>query len=199
MFKVGITGNIGSGKTTVCKIFEVLGIPVFYADDAAKDVMIADTELIAGIKDTFGSESYFEDGTLNRKHIAGIVFNDKDQLSKLNALVHPAVFRAFDKWVIDQKAPYVLKEAAILFESGSYKLCDRSVMVTAPLDLRIKRVTQRDGITADEVKSRNDRQFTEEKKLAMANDVIINDDTQLVIPQVIKLHELYLSLAQQNS
>lgn len=197
MFKVGITGNIGSGKTTVCKIFEVLGIPIFYADDAAKDVMVTDAELIAGIKQTFGNGAYFEDGELNRKHIAGIVFNDKEELAKLNALVHPAVFRAFDKWVLLQKkAPYVLKEAAILFESGSYKKCDRAIMVTAPLDLRIKRVITRDGITADEVKSRNDRQFTEEKKLAMADDVIINDDTQLVIPQVLKLHELYLSLAQ---
>jgi dephospho-CoA kinase len=197
MFKVGITGNIGSGKTTVCKIFEVLGIPVFYADDEAKKVMIEDDVLIAGIKQAFGNEAYFEDGTLNRKHIAGIVFNNKEELLKLNALVHPAVFRAFDKWVINQNnVPYVLKEAALLFESDSYKMCDRSVMVTAPLDIRIQRVTQRDGITADEVKSRNDRQFSEEKKLAMANDVIINDDTQLVIPQVIKLHELYLSLAE---
>jgi dephospho-CoA kinase len=197
MFKVGITGNIGSGKTTVCKIFEVLGIPVFYADDEAKKVMIEDDVLIAGIKQTFGNEAYFEDGTLNRKHIAGIVFNNKEELLKLNALVHPAVFRAFDKWVINQKnVPYVLKEAALLFESDSYKMCDRSVLVTAPLDIRIQRVTQRDGITADEVKSRNDRQFSEEKKLGMANDVIINDDTQLVIPQVIKLHELYLSLAE---
>lgn len=196
MFKVGITGNIGSGKTTVCKIFEVLGIPVFYADDAAKDVMVTDAELIAGIKQSFGNEAYFDDQTLNRKHIAGIVFNDKEQLAKLNSLVHPAVFRAFDQWVLHQKnAPYVLKEAAILFESGSYKKCDRAIMVTAPLNLRIKRVTTRDGITANEVKSRNDRQFTEEKKLALADDVIINDDTQLVIPQVLKLHKLYLSLA----
>ncbi|MFD0764129.1 dephospho-CoA kinase [Mucilaginibacter lutimaris] len=200
MFKVGITGNIGSGKTTVCKIFEVLGIPVFYADDAAKEVMIADAELVASIKQTFGNEAYFADGSLNRKYIAAIVFNNKDELVKLNELVHPATFSAFDKWVKNQKhAPYVLKEAAILFESDSYKLCDRSIMVTAPLDIRIKRVTQRDGITADEVKSRNDRQFSEEKKLTLANDVIINDDTQLVIPQVLKLHKLYLTIAQQNS
>jgi dephospho-CoA kinase len=199
MFKVGITGNIGSGKTTVSKIFEVLGIPVFYADEEAKSVMVTDAELIAAIKQTFGTEAYFEDDTLNRKYIAGIVFNNKEELTKLNALVHPAVFRAFDKWVLLQKkAPYVLKEAAILFESGSYRKCDRAIMVTAPLELRIKRVTARDGITADEVKSRNDRQFAEEKKLAMADDVIINDDTQLVIPQVLKLHELYLSLASKK-
>lgn len=199
MFKVGITGNIGSGKTTVSKIFEVLGIPVFYADDAAKQVMVKDAELIAGIKQTFGDEAYFADGTLNRKLIAGIVFNSKQELEKLNALVHPATFRAFDNWVLEHKdAPYVLKEAAILFESGSYKLCDKALMVTAPLEIRIKRVISRDGFTADEVKSRNDRQFTEKKKLALANDIIINDDTQLVIPQVLKLHEVYLSLAAHN-
>ena len=196
MLKIGITGNIGSGKTTVSKMFGVLGIPVFYADIAAKDIMTADPVLVADIKKTFGSDAYFADGSLNRKHIANIVFNDDKELAKLNALTHPAVFRAFDKWVLHQKdAPYVLKEAAILFESGSYKKCDRAIMVTAPLNLRIKRVTTRDGITADEVKSRNDRQFTEEKKLAMADDVIINDDTQLVIPQVLDLHEQFLQLA----
>jgi dephospho-CoA kinase len=197
MFKVGITGNIGSGKTTVCKIFEVLGIPVFYADDEAKKVMVTDDLLIAGIKHTFGNESYFADGTLNRKHIAGIVFNNNDDLIKLNTLVHPAVFRSFDKWVLqfDSKVPYVMKEAALLFESDSYIMCDRTIMISAPLDLRIKRVTQRDGISAEEVQNRNARQFTEEKKREMANDLIINDDTELVIPQVLKLHKLYLSLA----
>jgi len=202
MFKVGITGNIGSGKTTVCKVFEVLGIPVFYADDAAKRVMVEDAVLIEGIKQTFGAESYFEDGTLNRKHIAGIVFNNPDELAKLNALVHPATFRAFDVWVQQFKGrtdiPYVLKEAAVLFESGSYKMCHRSLMVSAPLDTRVKRVMQRDGITQEEVQSRNARQMSEEQKLDMANDKIINDDTELVIPQVLHLHKLYLSLAKSE-
>lgn len=196
MLKVGITGNIGSGKTTICKVFEVLGIPVFYADEAAKKVMTNDAELIAGIKEAFGNEAYFADGSLNRKHIGGIVFNDKQQLEKLNALVHPATFRAFDVWVEQQThALYVLKEAAILFESGSYKKCDRSILVTAPLDIRIARVMQRDGVTADEVKSRETRQYPQEKKIELANDIIVNDDSQLVIPQVLKLHEMYLSLA----
>jgi len=200
MFKVGITGNIGSGKTTICKVFEVLGIPVFYADDEAKNVMVNDAVLIASIKQAFGNEAYFDDATLNRKHIAGIVFNNNEQLTKLNTLVHPAVFRAFDTWVlnVDPKVPYVLKEAALLFESDSYKMCDRSVLVSAPFDVRLKRVTKRDGISIEEAKSRDARQFTEEVKRQMANDIIMNDDTELVIPQVLKLHELYLSLAPQK-
>ncbi|AMR32050.1 dephospho-CoA kinase [Mucilaginibacter sp. PAMC 26640] len=200
MFKVGITGNIGSGKTTVCKIFEVLGVPVFYADDQAKDIMVKDLILIDGIKKSFGSESYFEDGSLNRKHISGIVFNNEEELVKLNRLVHPAVFRAFEVWVKQFKGraeiPYVLKEAALLFESDSYKMCHRSLMISAPEQVRFNRVMQRDGLTEAEVKKRNSRQMSEEQKLGMANDVIINDDTELVIPQVLQLHKLYLSLAK---
>ncbi|MGZ3778230.1 MAG: dephospho-CoA kinase [Mucilaginibacter sp.] len=196
MLKIGITGNIGGGKTTVSKVFEVLGIPVFYADDAAKNVMTTDAELISDLKTTFGEEAYFDDGSLNRKYIAGIVFNDEKQLAKLNAMVHPAVFRAFDKWVAQgNSAPYVMKEAALLFESSSYKMCDKTIMVTAPLELRIKRVMQRDGFTREEILSRNARQFSEEKKIELADFVIRNDDTKLVIPQVLALHEQFISLA----
>mgnify|MGYP001553465195 FL=1 len=195
MLKIGITGNIGGGKTTVSKIFEVLGIPVFYADDAAKKAMVEDDTLISDLKEAFGAESYFADGTLNRKHIAAIVFNDKAQLAKLNSLVHPAVFRAFDNWVANQHAPYVIKEAALLFESTSYKMCDYSVMVTAPLELRIARVMQRDGFTQAEVESRNAKQFSEEKKIELANYIVRNDDTELVIPQVLALHNRFLALA----
>ena len=125
MLKIGLTGNMGSGKTTVSKVFEILGIPVFYADNAAKQVMVSDEILIAGIKSAFGDQAYFDDGALNRKYIAGIVFNNDAELAKLNSLVHPATFRAFDAWLKDYKAaPYVLKEAALLFESDSYKMCD---------------------------------------------------------------------------
>lgn len=197
MFKVGITGNIGSGKTTVCKVFEVLGIPVFYADDAAKKVMTDDQLLISGIKEAFGNEAYFTDGSLNRKYIGNIVFNDEDKLKQLNELVHPAVFRAFDAWVEQQiHAPYVLKEAAILFESGSYKKCDRSLLIAAPFQTRMERVMQRDGVSEEEVQKRESRQYPQEKKEQLADDIILNDNTQLVIPQVLQLHQLYLSLAK---
>jgi dephospho-CoA kinase len=195
MLKIGITGNIGSGKTTVCKMFEVLGIPVFYADAAAKSVMITDPELITGIKKAFGEEAYTNE-VLNRKYIANIVFNNEAELAKLNSLVHPAVFRAFDVWAEGIKnAPYVLKEAAILFESSSYKMCDYSILVTAPLEDRIARVMRRDNITHAEVEAREARQFTEEKKKTLADYQINNDDKQLVIPQVLKLHDTFLQLA----
>lgn len=196
MLKIGITGNIGGGKTTVSKIFEIFGIPVFYADDAAKKVMTTDAELIADLKKAFGEEAYFEDGSLNRKYIAGIVFNDEKKLAKLNSLVHPAVFRAFYTWAAQiQEVPYVVKEAALLFESDSYKMCDKSIMVAAPLELRIKRVMQRDGLSREEILSRNARQLSEEEKIKLADFVIRNDDTELVIPQVLVIHQQLISLA----
>ena len=196
MLKVGITGNIGSGKTTISKVFEILGVPVFYADDAAKKVMVEDPILIDALKKEFGSESYFDDGSLNRKHIAGIVFNNEAELAKLNAIVHPAVFRAFDNWVAGIKnAPYVMKEAALLFESSSYKMCDKTIMITAPLKLRINRVTQRDNLTRVEIENRNARQFSEENKVQLADFTIRNDDTELIIPQVIELHKQFLMLS----
>lgn len=197
MLKIGITGNIGSGKTTVSKVFEILGVPVFYADDAAKKVMAEDPILIEALMKEFGNESYFNDGSLNRKHIASIVFNDETKLAKLNSVVHPAVFRAFDNWLAGiKKAPYVMKEAALLFESSSYKMCDQTVMVAAPLELRIKRVMQRDNLTRGEIESRNSRQFSEEKKIALADFVVRNDDTELLIPQVLALHKKFSSMVQ---
>lgn len=195
MLKIGITGNIGSGKTTVSRLFELLGIPVFYADDEAKKVMTADVQLMAGIKQAFGNEAYFTDGTLNRKYIAGIVFNQETELQKLNALVHPAVFRAFDAWTLQHNnAPYVLKEAAVLFESGSYKDCDYTIIVTAPTPMRMARVMQRDGITEADAQSRNAKQMPEEEKQALASFVLCNDNSRLLIPQVLTLHEQFLKL-----
>lgn len=199
MYKVGITGGIGSGKTTACKVFEVLGIPVFYADTVAKDIMTQDTLLIEGVKAAFGNESYFEDGKLNNKHIAGIVFNNEQALSQLNALVHPAVFRAFDAWeaTIPATVPYTLKEAAILFESGSYKLCDTTILVTAPYEVKLKRLMQRDGVTEEQVKARMDKQLSDEEKTKMADHFIINDEQQSIIEQVLALHQEFLKAAEE--
>ncbi len=194
MLKIGITGGIGSGKTTVCKVFELLGIPVFYADTVAKDIMVTDTQLKALIIETFGKESYFEDGLVNRKYIANIVFNDKNELEKLNALVHPAVFRAFDQWVVTQPAdtPYIMKEAALLFESGSYKMCNKSILVTAPLEMKINRVMQRDNVSQQEVEARMAKQWTDEKKIAMADYFILNDESTSIISQVMELHQQFV-------
>lgn len=194
MLKVGITGGIGSGKTTICRIFETLNVPVFYADTVAKQIMVEDAILIDGIKRAFGKESYFSNGSLNNKHIANIVFNNATELAKLNALVHPAVFRAFDAWIgrLDSNVPYILKEAALLFESGSYALCDQNILVIAPDRLKLDRVMLRDGITADAVKARMDKQFTDRQKLKLADHVINNNETESLIEQVLKLNQLFL-------
>ncbi len=198
MYKVGITGGIGSGKTTACKVFEVLGIPVFYADTVAKEIMTQDALLVESVKAAFGNESYFEDGKLNNKHIAGIVFNNEQALAQLNALVHPAVFRAFDAWeaTIPSTVSYTLKEAAILFESGSYKLCDTTILVTAPYEIKLKRLMQRDGITEEQVKARMDKQLSDEEKAKMADHFIVNDEQQPIIEQVLALHQQLLKSAE---
>jgi dephospho-CoA kinase len=195
MLKIGITGGIGSGKTTVCKVFETLGIPVFYADTVAKEIMVTDPLLIAGVKHTFGSESYFDNGTLNNKHIAAIVFNNVDELAKLNALVHPAVFRAFETWEseIPSSIPYTLKEAALLFESGSYRMCDLNILVTSPLAVKLARVMQRDNVSKAEVLARMDKQFSDQKKQAMADYFIENTEQKSVLEQVLDLHQQFLN------
>lgn len=194
MLKIGITGGIGSGKTTVCKVFETLGIPVFYADTVAKSIMVIDPLLVEGVKAAFGKRSYFEDGKLNNKHIAGIVFNDTERLAELNSLVHPAVFRAFDQWLLSLPGnpPYILKEAALLFESDSYKMCDKSLLVIAPHQVKLDRVIARDAVTADQVTARMDKQFTDEQKLKLADFVLYNNEKQSLISQVMELHQQFL-------
>lgn len=196
MLKIGITGNIGSGKTTVSRLFEILGIPVFYADAEAKKVMVTDAPLITSIKEHFGTDAYFADGTLNRKLIASVVFNNEAELQKLNALVHPAVFRAFDQWVLQYpNAPYVLKEAAVLFESGSYKDCDYTIMVTAPTDMRMLRVMKRDSITEAEAQSRETKQMPQDQKQKLASYIVKNDNTELVIPQTLAINHRLIAAA----
>ena len=195
MLKIGITGGIGSGKTTVCKVFELLDIPVFYADDVAKTLMVKDVILIQQIKATFGDEAYFADQSLNRKFISDTVFNQPNLLKKLNSFVHPAVFRAFDTWCLQQKAPYVLKEAALLFESGSYQQNDYNILVSCPLALRIQRVMLRDKLTQEKVMERIAVQLSEETKQSLANYLIQNNEQEFIITQVLQLHSQLLQKA----
>lgn len=196
MLKVGITGGIGSGKTTVCKIFETLGIPIYYADDRAKWLMVNSPALQTGITNLFGKESYNEAGQLNRAYIGGIAFKHPKKLQKLNALVHPAVFVDGENWQQEQmtlQAPYTLKEAALLYESGSHKFLDKMIVVTAPEALRIERVMKRDGLDKTAVQDRIARQMPEEEKVAQADYIINNDGQQLLIPQVLDIHQQLLA------
>ena len=193
MLKVGLTGGIGSGKSTIAKIFEVLGIPVYYADDAAKHIMNTDAELKEKIIAAFGAESYVNN-ELNRPYIASIVFNNSEKLDLLNSLTHPATIRDAEKWMQQQSAPYIIKEAALIFESGSAENLDYVIGVFSPLPLRIKRIMERDQVTRDEVIKRMNRQIDENIKMRLCDKVIVNDEQQLVITQVLPLHQQLLSM-----
>lgn len=195
MLSVGITGGIGSGKTTVCKIFETLHIPVYYADDAAKWLMENDTRLITALKQQFGEDIYTEHGKLNRPLLAGLVFNNPDFLKKLESLVHPAVKKHGQQWQAKQNAPYTLKEAALLYEAGTYKELDKTIVVFAPLQTRIDRVIQRDHTTKEAVMARINKQMPDEDKMKMADFVIYNNGSQLLIPQVLTIHQTLLQLS----
>ncbi len=189
MLKIGITGGIGSGKTTVCKIFELLGIPVYYADERAKRLMVTDQGLRAGIETLFGHQAYLDSEELNRKLIGQIVFNDPTKLAELNALVHPVVAKDALHWHSRrQNVPYTLKEAALLFESGSFRDLDKIIVVYAPQDLRIDRVMRRDGVDEASVRARMNRQMPDEEKVRRADFVIQNDNQHLLIPQVLEIH-----------
>lgn len=195
MLRVGITGGIGSGKSTVARIFEILGIPVYYADDAAKRMMNENEELKEKIKHQFGNDVY-TDGKLNRKKLAEIVFNAPEKLEQLNALTHPATIKDAEDWMKKQTTPYSIKEAALIFESGAQEHLDYVIGVTAPAPLRMQRTMQRDGITREEVMARMDKQMDESIKMKLCDFVLINDEQEMLLPQVIALHEKLLSLSK---
>lgn len=190
---IGLTGGIGSGKSTVAKIFETLGIPVYYADEAARTLMNSDSEVITAVKKKFGEESY-NNGELNRSYIASIVFNDAHKLDVLNSITHPATIAHAKKWMQQQNAPYTIKEAALIFEAGSSEGLDYVIGVYAPQALRLRRVIDRDKTTREEVVKRMNRQINEEMKMKLCDFVITNDEQHLVIPQVVALHEKFLSI-----
>ena len=195
MLRIGITGGIGSGKTTVAKVFEVLGIPVYYADDAAKRLMNEDGELKEKIQLQFGNEVY-KNGQLDRKHLAEIVFTSPEKLALLNALVHPVTLKDAEKWMQQQSTPYAIKEAALIFESGAQEHLDHVIGVTAPAPLRIQRTMQRDGITREEVMARMDKQMDETIKMKLCDFVLVNNEQEMLLPQILLLHEKLLVLAK---
>lgn len=197
MLKIGLTGGIGSGKSTVAKIFETLGIPVYYADAEAKRLMNSSETLKKVIRQNFGEATY-ENDQLNRKYLAGIVFNNPEKLELLNALIHPVTINDAEQWMQQQSAPYSIKEAALLFESGATENLDFIVGVYAPQALRIKRVMKRDGLTTDEIMKRINRQVNEEMKMKLCDFVIINDEQELLIPQVLKLHQHFSGLSNKS-
>jgi dephospho-CoA kinase len=195
MLKIGLTGGIGTGKSTVAKIFKILGIPVFDADTAAKDLMNNNEELKQKIREEFGDESY-ENGGLNRSYLAEIVFNDKYKLEKLNALVHPIAIQAGIDWATKQNAKYIIKEAALMFEAGSAFDVDYIIGVFAPVDLRIARVMYRDGITKEQVEARMKNQIDENIKIKLCDFIVGNDENSLLTNQIINIHKKISFLTQ---
>lgn len=192
--RIGLTGGIGSGKSTIAKVFEVLGIPVYYADEEAKRLMNEDAVLKEQIIRHFGPAAY-PAGKLDRKYLAGIVFKDPAKLELLNSLVHPATIRDGEEWMQRQTTPYAVKEAALIFESGSQSHLDYVIGVSAPDALRIHRTIQRDHITREEVIARMNKQIKQVIKMRLCDFVVVNDEQNAVIPQVLSLHENLLTLS----
>ena len=192
MKKIGITGGIGSGKTYVAAVFQSLGIPIFFADIQAKKLMTSSEKLIKLLKEEFGYEIY-KDADLNKEKLSSIVFSNYDKLQKLNSLVHPIVKEEFNNWCKKQTSPYVIKEAAILFESKSNLGLDAVICVSAPLELRMKRLLKRDNFNEKEINQRIENQILQEDKEKQSDYIIVNDEKDLLLPQIIKIHKELLS------
>jgi len=189
---IGITGGIGSGKTTVCLLFESMGIPVYYADIQAKKIMNSNPALKKKVKDLLGDEAYFANGKLNRVYVASKIFSDKEMLSQINQLVHPMVQEDSKRWSEQfrkDEIPYVIKEAALLVENGSYRSLDSLIVVTCPQETRIQRVIKRDKTTYEAVLQKLKIQLPEDEKIKVADFVIDNSGLQSLIPQVWKIHK----------
>jgi len=198
VLKVGLTGGIGSGKSTVAQIFEVLGIPVYYADMAAKKIMNEDEELRSAITNIFGEQAY-TNNILDRKYLSSIVFSDPAKLKQLNALVHPATKKDGEAWMQQQTSPYAIHEAALIFEAKVSDRLDFVIGVSSPIELRIKRAMERDKVSREEVLKRIDQQLDEEVKMSKCDFFLLNDEQQLLIPQVLELHEKLIALSKEKN
>jgi len=192
--RIGLTGGIGSGKSTIARIFEVLGVPVYYADQEAKRIMNENEQVVREVIALFGQDAYVNN-QLNRPFIASVVFGNKDKLDRLNAIVHPATIYDAEVWMQKQASPYAIKEAALIFEADARKYVDYVIGVSAPQELRISRVVQRDATTEENVRRRISNQMDEETKLGLCDFIIFNDEQQLVVPQVVALHGKLLEIA----
>lgn len=185
--KIGITGGIGSGKTVVCEVFRILSVPVFQADFVAGKLINTDIAIKNELIHLYGNEIYNTDRKINRDMLAGIIFNNNAELEKVNAIVHPAVRNEYMVWLKNQKTDYIIHEAAILFESGFYKMMDYTILITAPEEMRIERVIKRNGISRENVISRIARQWPDSEKRKFATFELINDNKSLLIPQIIEI------------
>lgn len=185
--KIGVTGGIGSGKSTICKFFEVIGIPVFTADSEARTMMNKSSAVRNRLIAVFGKDIYLPEGALDRKKLAQLIFKSPELLEKVNAIVHPEVRKCFFNWLVKQNTPYVVYEAAILFETGFYTMMDFNILVTAPEEERIKRIMAREKTTVKDINDRIARQWSDEQKTGLANYVINNNNKELIIPQLVEL------------
>lgn len=197
-FKLGITGGIGSGKTSVCRVFDVLRIPVFSADREAQEIMENDDDIILQINSIVGKDLY-KNGSLDRMDLAKIIFNDNSLLVKVNSLIHPAVFNQFTKWVLLQTAPYVIMEAAILFESGAGKYVDSVATVVAPVEQRVKRVIHRNKLSREQVLDRMRNQMDDETRMKLSDYIIHNSENDMIIPTILKIHYEILTFINTRS
>jgi dephospho-CoA kinase len=186
--RLGVTGGIGSGKTSVCRVFKVLGIPVYSADPEAKEIMENDKGIIRRINSIAGKDLY-SNGSLDRMELAALIFNDNTLLEKVNSLVHPVVFEHFKKWEMEQSSPYVIMEAAILFESGATILVDRIATVVAPLEQRVERVMGRNNLSREQVLERMRNQMEDNERIKLSDYVIYNSEDDMIIPAILKIHQ----------
>jgi|TARA_B100001063_G_C16763066_1_gene557049 dephospho-CoA kinase len=196
--RIGITGGMGAGKSTVCKIFNQIGIPIYDADSRAKWLMNNDSELKEVVRTNFGWDSYTRKDDLNREYLAKVVFNNEEKLKALNGIVHPAIMKDFEFWIKEHKnEPYSLKEAALLFESNSYKILHKVIVINSPIETRIERVVKRDHVKKEDVLKRIENQSSDRERMEKADWIIYNDSNHSLIEQVMKIHQEILGIRDQ--